>query len=293
MKKNLFCIIASILLSCTTIFAQTSLYRVEAGDTFNSIAKEFGITVETLKEANPNVKTLFAGMKINIPEKKTVIESAPVKVTVAEQKTEQKAVTQTVTEQAPTKVTAAETTTTSHTSTSTNTSSGMRSVGIGRFGGGMLFNEGELVKGAFTFEFYLASRNYMNDLFFIESGLAYSIQSSTSSGNDYKYDATSHSLQIPALAGITAGGYSGLNIYFGPYLDFTVASKTEMEIFGEKTVTRLRDIEDYRRFMLGLKAGAELYIGNFILGTCYSIGLTSHIKGADPSGSTLTIYLAF
>ena len=293
MKRNLFCIIAAILLTCTSIFAQNT-HRVEAGDSFYSIAKEYGVTVDALKEANPNVKSLFVGMKINIPAKVEVVEPTPTQTTVTEQKVAK------ATEQAPAKVEAVETQivekttpTTTATTSYTSSSDESRSVGIGRFGAGMMFNEGELAKGAFTMEFYFASRNYVNDLFFIESGLAYVLQSSSSSDSDYKFESTTHALQVPVLAGVTTGGQSGLNLYFGPYLDFTVASKTEFEMWGEKSVTRLRDVDDYRRFMLGLKAGAEIYLGNFIIGTCYSIGLTSHIKGADPSGSSLMIYLAF
>ena len=145
MKRNLFCIIAAILLTCTSIFAQNT-HRVEAGDSFYSIAKEYGVTVDALKEANPNVKSLFVGMKINIPAKVEVVEPTPTQTTVTEQKVAK------ATEQAPAKVEAVETQivekttpTTTATTSYTSSSDESRSVGIGRFGAGMMFNEGELI----------------------------------------------------------------------------------------------------------------------------------------------------
>lgn len=128
---------------------------------------------------------------------------------------------------------------------------------------------------------------------FLEFGLAYGLETSWANESDYKYDATSHSLQVPALLGVSVGRDIGANFYVGPYLDFTVASKSEMEIFGEKSVTRLRDLEDYNRFQLGLKLGAEFDLDVFVIGVNYSLGLTSRTKGADATGSKLMFYFAF
>ena len=95
------------------------------------------------------------------------------------------------------------------------------------------------------------------------------------------------------MVGVSLGEDLGVNFYFGPYLDFTVAAKTEMTMFGETQVTRLRDIENYNRFQLGLKFGGEFNIYGCKVGACYSFGLTNHIKGIEESGSRLLIYLAF
>lgn len=284
MKKNLFCILVMTLLSCVMAFAQNGLYRVKPGDTFERIAKELSVSVQALKEANPSVKTLFVGMKLNIP---AVTESVVPAVTVPEPSPK---VTQKQTYVAPeepveTKV--------EQIAVQYPVRTNRPTEALGRFSGGILFNKGEFVKNAFAMEFYFGSRFYVCDPMFLESGLAYGFENSWSNESDYKYDATSHSLQIPGLLGVSLGRDFGADFYVGPYLDFTVASKSEMEIFGEKTVTRLRDQEDYRRFQLGLRVGAEIDFDVFTIGVNYSLALTSRFEGVDPSGSKLMFYVAF
>lgn len=59
-----------LLLSLTTYAAAMALtHTVARGETLESIAQHYGITVEQLKDANPNVTNLFyTGMKLQIPE---------------------------------------------------------------------------------------------------------------------------------------------------------------------------------------------------------------------------------
>lgn len=284
MKKYLFCIFAMTLLSCVTVFAQENLYKVVAGDTFGSIAKEFNVSVEALQAANPSVKTLFVGMKLNIPAVPEDSASEFTSVQTSSIAAEPEATS------APK---ATKTTKVEQTTVRQQTKTNRPSEGLGRFSGGMLFNDGDLVKNAFAMEVYLASRMYVYDPIFLEFGLAYGLETSWANESDYKYDAMSHSLQVPALLGVSVGSDVGANFYVGPYLDFTVASKSEMEIFGEKSVTRLRDLEDYNRFQLGLKLGAEFDLDVFVIGVNYSLGLTSRTKGADATGSKLMFYFAF
>lgn len=277
------------MLSCTSILAQSLLYRVEPGDTFESISKEFGVSIEGLKDANPNVKTLFVGMKINIPKKAEQTVTA-----ITETSTETIVNTITTTSNEPE---VQEATTHNHepsySSYGSSNSYEKSTMNYTRTGGGMILNDGERVKNAFFFEYSFGTRNYAVNPIFIEYGLGYVLDSSWANEKDYKYEAMSHTLQAPLLLGIAIGEDIGTNFYFGPYLDFTIASKSETEIFGEKSVTRLRDIDDYNYFQLGLKVGGEINIYGCMLGACYSFGLTSHYKGLEASGGRLLIYLAF
>lgn len=285
MKKYLLCILAMVLLSCLNLLAQSNLYKVKAGDTFERIANELNVNVDALKEANPNVKYLIVGMKLNVPAKTDsflpIIDNAefspkpvPQNEVSASKEPEDERIEPAV-------------------YSGSNVRDSRPNEAIGRFSGGMFFNEGELVENTFVLELYFASRSYVADPLFLEYGLAYGIESSWANEKDYKYDAMSHSLQLPILLGASIGRDFGADVYVGPYLDFTVASKSEMEILGEKSVTRLRDLEDYNRFQLGLKIGAEFGFDVFSIGVNFSIGLTSRYKGTDPSGSKLMFYLAF
>ena len=288
MRRRIISIVTASLLSCTALIAQNLLYRVEPGDTFESISKEFGISVTELKEANPNAKTLFVGMKINVPEKNTE-QSEPIRIAAADP---QETITETVYDTPSEPRQATERTVEPATTSPTVTQNRGTEAQI-RGGGAMYFNKGEMVKKTYAIEYYMGVRSYPFGPIFFEYGLGYVYDSSWNYEKNYKFDSTAHSLQVPVLLGVSLGSDIGTNIYFGPYVDFTLASKNEMEIYGEKTTQKLSDIEDYNRFQLGVRFGGELDLYGFILGAYYSIGLTSHVKGVDPSGGKLSLYLAF
>lgn len=56
---------------CTSVFAQTeSQHTVQRGETLESIATKYGVTVDALKQANKDAQQyLYAGMKLVIPQK--------------------------------------------------------------------------------------------------------------------------------------------------------------------------------------------------------------------------------
>ncbi|MDO5482971.1 MAG: LysM domain-containing protein [Bacteroidaceae bacterium] len=78
MKTKLMTIIAMCIMVTATAFAQTSekMHKIEKGETIESIAQKYGVTVEDIQKANPNAGGyFFAGMSIKIPEKITVTEN--------------------------------------------------------------------------------------------------------------------------------------------------------------------------------------------------------------------------
>lgn len=71
--------------SDTTSVTQYVTYTVKRKETLYSIAKKFKISVETLKQANPDIRTVKKGDKINIPEQKVEITSRNVPTVTDEQ----------------------------------------------------------------------------------------------------------------------------------------------------------------------------------------------------------------
>lgn len=285
MKKLLFFIITITVLTCTNLFAQTQLYRVEVGDTFESISKEFGISVEALKKANPNVKTIFVGMKINIPEATEQLKSTNDNKKSIFPKNDSSA-------KVPSRP-HYETENKSELITGNSKTSTYKTEPYGRFGAGMLFDEGDLSKNAVFMEWYFSARNHILNPIFWEYGLGYNCEFRHQNQEYYKYNATLHSLHVPVLLGVSTDTSIGTALYFGPYVDFTFCGKSETEYMGNKTTQWISDNENFNRFLFGIKTGAEIDFNSFRLGICFSIGLTSQYKGVNSNQSRLLFYLSY
>jgi len=66
MKRLFICLIA--LLSVTMLMAQQVFHTIQRGETLESIAKKYHISVNDLKQANPNTADMcYAGQKLIIP----------------------------------------------------------------------------------------------------------------------------------------------------------------------------------------------------------------------------------
>ena len=83
MKTKFIAFVAMCLLASATVLAQTSeiTHKIARGETIESIAQKYGVTVDDIKKANPNAGNYFyTGMSIKIPAKKIeVVETAPIK----------------------------------------------------------------------------------------------------------------------------------------------------------------------------------------------------------------------
>lgn len=75
MKKKMFLVCLGLLFGVLTAMAQEAVHVVKRGETLTMIATQYGVSVDALKAANPLVgKTLFVGMKLQIPEKVIIQE---------------------------------------------------------------------------------------------------------------------------------------------------------------------------------------------------------------------------
>lgn len=74
MKKLLFTLF--MLLSFIEIMAQQITHTIQRGETIESIAKKYNVSVDALKKANPNISELFfVGLKLNIPSTQPIAET--------------------------------------------------------------------------------------------------------------------------------------------------------------------------------------------------------------------------
>lgn len=74
MKRTILSIVA--LLCMTFAMAQQKSHTIQRGETIESIAKKYNVSVYALQEANPDIKDMFyVGMKLVIPEGNTHIGS--------------------------------------------------------------------------------------------------------------------------------------------------------------------------------------------------------------------------
>lgn len=73
MRKILVCIMTIVAMN---VAAQSvTIHTVQRGETIESIASKYKVSVEDIKRANPNAGDFFyAGMKLNIPSKKESLE---------------------------------------------------------------------------------------------------------------------------------------------------------------------------------------------------------------------------
>lgn len=68
MKKLVTIVV--MLLSFTELMAQQITHTIQRGETIESIAQKYNVSVDALKKANPQVaEMIFVGMKLTIPEK--------------------------------------------------------------------------------------------------------------------------------------------------------------------------------------------------------------------------------
>ena len=58
-----------------SMYAQQQKHTVMKGETLVTIAKKYGVTVDDLRQENPQLKTLYTGMSIKIPAKTQTVSS--------------------------------------------------------------------------------------------------------------------------------------------------------------------------------------------------------------------------
>lgn len=214
MKKRIIC--SALIVLCTTLcLAQTErTHTIMRGETLESVAKKYGISLEELKNANPGAeKVFYVGMSLRIPN------SAENKHSV------------TITGNEP-----VETIEPTNNPTNSHKKEGMYALGgSGTITGDVNFQflmpSDDIVKlyDGFNFGmcFDFGYRYYIHNNFFAEGMLGYRGMSLSRKKPSMHFDA--HCITIPIHVGglIPVTEKAGVAILFGPRIDIPVSTKIE------------------------------------------------------------------
>lgn len=308
MKKKMFLVCLGLLFGVLTAMAQSTTHVVKRGETLTMIATQYDVSVDALKEANPLVgKTLFVGMKLQIPEKETA--SAP-------QSVQQEAIAAAPEQPTTTTLTQAEYTTKGYTdlqkdnSTQTPLKQDYRIAqgAVHAYGRAMFyftdhaFGKSDSENGAMDYksDFVLAwdmGANY----YFIKSAFVYAGLGVESQGGTYSYSsgygATTYttntsrtSLRLPLGAGYHYPFTEniGITAQTGPMLNYLIAGSDEEKESGKQVnKIKLKDMKNVDRFSANWSASIGVNLWDFEIGAEYCIGLNEH--AADMWG----VYLGF
>ena len=73
LKHILMCSLMFFVVNIVVAQDYQAKHEVQRGETLSSIAKQYGVTEQMVKEANPQMGDLFyVGLKLNIPKKEDV-----------------------------------------------------------------------------------------------------------------------------------------------------------------------------------------------------------------------------
>ena len=70
-------VIISLVLLCLVVYGQ-KVHTVKQGETLESIASFYHVTIDDLKRSNDNTEMLFPGLLLTIPQKKNVPQPIPI-----------------------------------------------------------------------------------------------------------------------------------------------------------------------------------------------------------------------
>ena len=140
--------------------------------------------------------------------------------------------------------------------------------------------------GGFLLQF--GSDYFITESFYAGVSLGYSFSVITSEFSDIKSTAEIHDLRLPIRAGL-ASADSKFKFDTGPFLDFSIAGKSELRYGSDKSETRLKDM-DVKRVSLGW--GVNLKLFNFLT-IGYGVKLTDSPFGEGGDTHLLTVGISF
>lgn len=290
-----------LLFGVLTVMAQEAVHVVKRGETLTMIATQYGVSVDALKEANPLVgKTLFVGMKLQIPEKTTEFSEQAVRQQTNTYSTEQP--------RTANSSKAEESIAASSNSQTKEQDFRIAQGSILAYGRAMFyftdnaFGKSSSIDGAIEYksDFALAWDLGVNYYFiksaFISAGLGVVTQGGTYS-NYERYGASMQTINTSRTTlrlplGI---GYSypfseniGITVQTGPMLNYLIAGSDEMKQSGKRiSKTKLKDMKGVDHFSANWSASLGVNLWDGEVGVEYCIGL--HEKATDMWG----VYIGF
>lgn len=241
MKK----ILMTMFMACfTSVFAQTeSLHTVQRGETLETIATKYGVTVDALKQANKDAQQyLYAGMKLVIPQKNASVTD--------EKKTGNRETTNTnnygsLTQERYGSDANYHTENMQKDNVRSNLETKSYESGIiTHIGWGKMTDLGKEFTSNTEVAGGLGYRHYIQDSFFAEGLLEYRIYSAKQ-GNTL--ELKENDIIIPLHVGLD---FDFINIFTGPRLTFPVSRKATMKIEG-MSYTNKEKTNTYAAFEIG------------------------------------------
>lgn len=286
MKKKILC---SLLLAFSVFvcMAQTTQkHTVQRGETMESIAQKYGVTVSAMKEANPNIGEYFyVGMVLNVPEKEIGIENVSTP-------TSEPAQTTTIVPQTP--MVQEET---SYSSPTTSTASSIyERKGSWDFTGRFGWFARTYSKGGDTDGFGLSM--VMGANYFIEERafLKFCIGWGMASKNKKDVSTELHSIRLPISVNylVPIGKKAGISFGAGPYFDYVVSGKTEYGKGKNKQKIKFSDVKDAHAMVIGLHGCISIMLSeDWGLFGEYGIGLTERYKDVKENYWSIGMAYAF
>lgn len=297
MKKKKFLVCLGLLFGVLTVMAQEAVHVVKRGETLTMIATQYDVSVDALKAANPLVgKTLFVGMKLQIPEKESVSE---------QQSVQQETIAAAPEQPTTTTLTQAEYTTKGYTglqkdnSIQTTDKQDYRIAqgSISAYGRAMFYftdnafgnsnseNGAMDYKSDFALAWDMGANYYFVKSAFVYAGLGVVTQSGTYS-NSSGYGATTYTtntsrttLRLPLGAGYNLPFTEniGITAQTGPMLNYLIAGYDEQKESGRQvSKTKLKDMKNVDHFSANWSASIGINLWDFEIGAEYCIGLNEH-----------------
>ena len=228
-----------------------TVHTIERGETLESIATKYHVSVDAIKKANPDaLDMIYVGMKINIPQSS---KEQPQKVdNVAKNDSR---------DYQPSKI--------------SSVSSGTSQFEVELFAGAS-FNTytGSDVKNVdmqVGFNGGVTGRYYIVNNFFAEGSLMFTTKGYKSKKNDVKM--TTYNIDVPINVGyrFMISDEMSLKIKAGPYITYAVGGEQK----AGDVKTKLKDIKPFNTFNVGINAGVSFDFHHIVLSGTYQRGLAT------------------
>lgn len=258
MKKFILSLFA--FMAVTLAMAQQvnyTVHTIERGETLESIATKYHVSVNAIKKANPDaLDMIYVGMKINIPkssneEPQQVDNNTNTKI---DSRGYQSAIISNASNETPKFETELFAGATFSTYTGDDVKNTDMQIG---FNGGV------------------TGRYYIVNNFFAEASLMFTTKGYKSKKKNGP-KMTTYNIDVPINIGyrFMLSDDISLKIKAGPYITYAIGGEQE----AENVKTKLKDIKSFNTFNVGIDAGIALDFHHFILSGTYQHGLATLIN---------------
>lgn len=303
LKRIVMCSLMFVVVNAVLAQDYQTKHEVQRGETLASIAKQYGVTEQMIKDVNPQMGDLFyVGLKLNIPNK---IENHQQKADVKFEN--EKSIDNNVVEY----------------------KKSYKKVGNTELYAGISLNtwvgdDAKDSKNNIGFHIGMLRRYFLLKTMFVEAGLSFVTKGYKSdmlltSGQywddeganydyDYHYKMQTYNIEIPISIGYNFKWNSGLSVYIkgGAYATYALSGKLKLtgtetdydDIHSSATgkinkETKIGDIKGYNEFGYGLQAGIVFRYDNYLLNFTYQRGLSKLMEKQKTYEQNLLLSLGY